>query len=76
MASEHVTQADLAARWQVSPRTLERWRWVGTGPAFVRIGGSVRYRVEDIEAYERRQRRDKAASRPTTPLRVVPGRRA
>lgn len=63
MQREHVTQAALARRWQVSPRTLERWRWVGTGPEFVKIGGRVRYRIEDIEAYERRQTRSKADQR-------------
>jgi predicted site-specific integrase-resolvase len=67
MTPEHVTQAALARRWQVSPRTLERWRSDGTGPAFVRIGGQVRYRLEDVEAYERRQRRQSAGPRGTAP---------
>jgi len=48
----HLTQSDLARRWRISPRTLERWRWAGRGPAFIRIGGSVRYRLEDIESFE------------------------
>lgn len=48
----HLTQHQLARRWGLSPRTLERWRWIGTGPAFLKIGGRVAYRVEDIEAWE------------------------
>ena len=36
----------------MSPRTLERWRWLGEGPQFIKIGGRVRYRIEDIEAFE------------------------
>lgn len=48
----HLTQHQLARRWGLSPRTLERWRWIGTGPAFLKIGGRVAYRVEDIDAWE------------------------
>ena len=43
----------LARRWGLSPSTLERWRHDGTGPAFLKIGGRVVYRMEDIEAFER-----------------------
>lgn len=46
----------VTGRWHVSPRTLERWRWTGEGPAFVKIGGRVVYRIEDVETYERRRR--------------------
>ncbi|MEE4207685.1 MAG: helix-turn-helix domain-containing protein [Parvularcula sp.] len=34
-------------------RTLERWRWAGEGPAYMKIGGRVVYRIADIEAFER-----------------------
>jgi predicted site-specific integrase-resolvase len=43
----------LARRWSISHRTLERWRHKGTGPAFLRIGGRIMYRLEDIEAFEK-----------------------
>ena len=36
----------------LSPRTLERWRWSGKGPAFVKLGGRVVYRLEVIETFE------------------------
>jgi len=52
LESEVLTQLQLARRWQISPRTLERWRWLGEGPHFFKFGGVVRYRLEDIEAYE------------------------
>ena len=52
MEDQFLNQARLATRWQISPRTLERWRWSGEGPAFVKIGGRVVYRLEDVEAYE------------------------
>jgi hypothetical protein len=35
----------------MSPRTLERWRWVGKGPPYIRIA-HVLYRMEDVKAYE------------------------
>ena len=57
MATQHLNQTQLAERWNISPRTLERWRWVGDGPRYLKIGGRVVYRVEDIEAYEAAQLR-------------------
>ena len=42
---------------EMSPRTLERWRFTGEGPQFIKIGGRVVYRLEDIEAFEARQLR-------------------
>ena len=61
MTVRHLNQIELAARWNISPRTLERWRWTGEGPAFIKIGGRVVYRVEDIEAYEAAQLRRSTA---------------
>ena len=54
---KHLNQIDLADRWNISERTLERWRWVGGGPAYLKIGGRVAYRLEDVEAYEAAQLR-------------------
>ena len=43
-----------AARWLgLSPRTLETWRYLGSGPRFRRFGRAVRYAVEDLDAYAR-----------------------
>lgn len=52
MTITHFHQVELARRWKLSPRTLERWRWLGQGPRHVKIGGRVVYRLEDIEAFE------------------------
>ena len=62
MDTKHLNQSDLASRWRISPRTLERWRWVKQGPAFLKIGNHVVYRIEDIEAYEAEQRRTGSAA--------------
>ena len=48
----HLNQIDLSRRWKISPRTLERWRWLKQGPGYVKVGGRVIYRIEDVEAYE------------------------
>ena len=49
----HLVQSELAERWRVSPRTLERWRSDGTGPAWLQLNGRVVYRIEDVEGFER-----------------------
>jgi hypothetical protein len=48
----HLNQIDLSRRWSISPRTLERWRWLQAGPQYLKIGGRVVYRLEDVEAFE------------------------
>lgn len=52
MEVTHLHQADLARRWRISPRTLERWRWQGLGPRHLKIGGRVIYKVSEVEAFE------------------------
>ncbi len=52
MSTRHLNQVQLADRWNISPRTLERWRWIGEGIAYLKIGGRVVYRLDDIERYE------------------------
>jgi len=47
-----MTQRELCNRWQVSEATLERWRSEGIGPIYVKLGGQVRYRREDVLEYE------------------------
>jgi hypothetical protein len=47
-----LTPINLADRWQIPTRTLGQWRYEGRGPAYVKIGGAVRYRLTDVEAYE------------------------
>ena len=56
-AVRHLNQAEVACRWSISPRTLERWRWTGQGPRFLKVGGRVVYRLVDIETFEGEQLR-------------------
>ena len=74
MDQELLTQAALARRWKVSPRTLERWRWLGRGPQYMKVGGQVRYRIADVAAYEAAQLRATsipASIKSAAPLRLV-----
>ena len=52
MSTQHFDQENLARRWRVSPRTLERWRWCGEGPRFVKVGRRVVYTLDDVLQYE------------------------
>ena len=61
MTIRHLNQIELAARLNISPRTLERWRWTGEGPRFMKVGGRVVYRLEDVEGYEDSQQRNSTA---------------
>ena len=53
MSEVCLSQIELAARWKISHRTLERWRWAQEGPRYLKIGGRVVYRRSDVEAFER-----------------------
>jgi hypothetical protein len=55
--TEHLSEKRLARRWGLSHRTLERWRHDAHGPAYLKVGGRVIYRLADIEAYEAARRR-------------------
>lgn len=52
MGRRMITAVELAERWQIPVRTLGQWRYEGRGPEYVKIGGAVRYRLADIQAYE------------------------
>lgn len=70
MSVKHLNQIDLARRWSISPRTLERWRWLGQGPRYIKIGGRVVYSVEEVEAFEAQQTRASTSEIPETPALV------
>ena len=62
--THHLDQRELAERWRISPRTLERWRCTGEGPCYVKIGKRAVYRIEDIEEFERERLRGVAVNQP------------
>ncbi|WP_408951451.1 helix-turn-helix transcriptional regulator [Lysobacter sp. Hz 25] len=65
MSSTHLSTDQLAARWEVTVDTIERWRSEGIGPRFLKVTRAIRYRLSDIEAFEElsvRSPQDAAAS--------------
>ena len=64
MEEKHITQAELARRWRLSPRTLERWRWKGNGPSYLKIGGRIVYRKEDVAEFEIQRRKTSGSNLP------------
>lgn len=56
MTKTYLTQKQLAERWNMSPRTLERQRWDKTGCPYIKLGGLVRYDLEDVIAHEAKGR--------------------
>ena len=51
-SEQFLTQEDIALRWGISGATLERDRSMKKGCRYLKIGGLIRYRLSDIEAYE------------------------
>lgn len=51
------TQEELAPLLRKSAAWFERARWLGTGPAFVKVGRTPMYRREDVLAWLESQRR-------------------
>ncbi|MBT2748378.1 helix-turn-helix domain-containing protein [Lysobacter sp. ISL-50] len=53
MSIPHLSTEELAERWRVAARTVKRWRSEGIGPRSVKVARSVRYRLDDVERFER-----------------------
>ena len=45
---ELMREADAARLLGLSVRTLQKWRWSGKGPEFLRLHGAVRYNRADL----------------------------
>jgi excisionase family DNA binding protein len=46
-----LTQDEAAELLKLSVRTMERLRTSGRGPKFMRLGNSIRYRIDHVEAW-------------------------
>ena len=44
-------EVDAARILNVEVATLRRWRWIGRGPCFHKIGAAVRYDPADLEEF-------------------------
>lgn len=41
----YLSEAELANRWGLSPKTLQRWRGLGRGPTFAKFSKKVAYPI-------------------------------
>lgn len=62
MTKASFTPKDLADRWNIEPNTLSQWRWNRKGPTFVKEGHKISYHLENIENFEKQQRRQRTIS--------------
>ncbi len=54
---------ELAMRWNLSVKSLRRWRQSGLGPTFIKLGSRVSYLIADVETFERRVSRNSTSTR-------------
>lgn len=52
MSKLNLTERELAEMWNVSPKTLQRWRSEGRGPRFLKLSKRVVYPLEQIKTFE------------------------
>ncbi len=63
-ASPFLTTAFAALYLQVSERTLQYWRWHGSGPRVRRHGRSVLYHIDDLEIWSQASARKTPVRKP------------
>ena len=47
-----LNENELAQRWGISPKTLQRWRSEGRGPKYLKLSKRVSYPLDAILAFE------------------------
>ncbi|MDN3988671.1 helix-turn-helix domain-containing protein [Zwartia vadi] len=47
-----LSENELAQRWGMSPKTLQRWRSEGRGPRFLKLSKRVIYPLDEIQHFE------------------------
>ena len=62
------TETELARRWNVSIKTLQRWRSEERGPPYIKLSKAIRYPVDEIVTYEQAIRQGMAHEVPLPSL--------
>ena len=52
MTTKHISEKELATRWNLSYRTLQKWRQNGAILPYIQIGKVIRYSLSAIETFE------------------------
>ena len=47
-----MNENELATRWNISPKTLQRWRSEGRGPRFMKMSKRVVYPIDEVFDFE------------------------
>ena len=50
-SDHYLHETEVAKILSIKVSTLRRWRWAGTGPAFLKIGAAVRYDPAVLRSY-------------------------
>lgn len=58
-----LNEHELAQRWGLSPKTLQRWRSEGRGPRYLKLSKRVGYPLDTILEFERRALHDSTSTR-------------
>src|SRR5579885_490727 len=58
-----LNENELAQRWGVSPKTLQRWRSEGRGPRYLKLSKRVGYPVDAVIEFERQALHDSTSER-------------
>jgi hypothetical protein len=68
LANKFLTPEEVSERYRggVSVGTLRNWRAMKIGPSFVKIGKAVLYAIDELEAWDERNRVNCRASRRLT----------
>lgn len=66
MHVSYFTAHQLSKRWMLAPKTLEKWRYKGIGPQYIKVGNRVLYPVQDVLAFEQQ------GLKKTKPLPTMP----
>lgn len=65
------TETELARRWSISIKTLQRWRSEERGPPFIKLSKAIRYPVDEIIVYEQAIRQGMSNDAPLPSLTLT-----
>lgn len=57
----YLLESELADRWRLTRRTLQRNRKARVGPPFLKLGGRIVYPIEGVESFEQNARHEPEA---------------
>ncbi|MGK7346049.1 MAG: helix-turn-helix transcriptional regulator [Candidatus Nitrospinota bacterium M3_3B_026] len=49
--SRLLTEKEAADHLQLSVKTMQRWRYLCSGPRYLKLNGSIRYRLSDLDEW-------------------------